>query len=393
MTKILSFFLPQFHEDELNSRWWGSGFTEWVNVKAAKPQFDSHDQPKVPANGYYELETPEQLDKQFREAGAHGIDGLIFYHFWNKGTRVLRRPLDNLLANPDIGGNTEFSLCWANHAWTRSWKNRAGAMDLLMPQEYEQSEKELEGHVEFLTNCFCDSRYTRKDGEPILFIYRPEDIPNLKQFVELLKQRTMKKLKVSCHISGIVTAWQDDWSYLNHVDAATLAQPALSQYAPDDIFGAKLSPVKAMLSPSYFVRGLPNWIKRILYPVQDRFFNKITFMDYDSAWQKLLRQAKCAIKSSSRPIHISTFVDFDNTARYGKRARIFQGFTPENFEFYLGQAKDLAEQNQQSGLLLINAWNEWAEGMYLQSDKTFGNARLEAVKKVAQRANQVGVEH
>jgi len=33
-------------------------------------------------------------------------------------------------------------------------------------------------------------------------------------------------------------------------------------------------------------------------------------------------------------------------------------------------------------LLLINAWDEWVEGAYLESDMKWGYVYLEAVKKV-----------
>jgi len=101
--KYIAMFLPQFHECEYNSQWWGKGFTEWVNVKRTVPLFSGHQQPRVPADGYFDLGSVTEITKQAQEARNYGISAFSIYHYWYEGKRPLGKPLDIILEKSKFG--------------------------------------------------------------------------------------------------------------------------------------------------------------------------------------------------------------------------------------------------------------------------------------------------
>lgn len=77
---------------------------------------------------------------------------------------------------------------------------------------------------------------------------------------------------------------------------------------------------------------------------------------------------------------------WDNEARRPGASTMFHGETPEMYAHWLSAACDAAARTlpPDRRFVFINAWNEWAEGAYLEPDRKWGRAFLEATAAVMQ---------
>jgi hypothetical protein len=78
---------------------------------------------------------------------------------------------------------------------------------------------------------------------------------------------------------------------------------------------------------------------------------------------------------------------WDNTPRRGRHAIVMVDPQPEVFRTQLSLVTNsVLHKDPEERIVFINAWNEWAEGMYLEPDAQFGHAFLNAVSDVLKEA-------
>jgi hypothetical protein len=70
---------------------------------------------------------------------------------------------------------------------------------------------------------------------------------------------------------------------------------------------------------------------------------------------------------------------------------VFENATPALFAAYLRKALDHVKQRPpQQAIIFLKAWNEWAEGNYIEPDRRQGHAFLDAVRSVMLPAPDTG---
>mgnify|MGYP001036212676 FL=1 len=90
-------------------------------------------------------------------------------------------------------------------------------------------------------------------------------------------------------------------------------------------------------------------------------------------------------RTKNETIYYGISVGWDNTPRHGIYGQVMVNATPENFK--LGFEKIYSKSCEEGKeFVFINAWNEWAEGMYLEPDERYGYKFLDVIKNVKERA-------
>lgn len=110
---------------------------------------------------------------------------------------------------------------------------------------------------------------------------------------------------------------------------------------------------------------------------------KITdYQSYDFLWKSILNRTRTY---EGTTIFKVCTLGWDNTARKGKQGMVVKGKTPKKFKKYFNQFLTKPRQDASDEFYVINAWNEWSEGVYLEHDEKDGDTYLEIIKEAVEK--------
>ncbi|MDU8362130.1 glycoside hydrolase family 99-like domain-containing protein [Pseudomonas syringae group sp. J309-1] len=341
LSKLLAFYLPQYHRTAENSEWWGPGFTEWTNVAKGKPNFEGHYQPHIPRElGFYDLTHPDVMYEQAEMAKLYGVYGFCFYHYWFSGRRILEKPVENFLKS-DI--DIKFCLCWANENWTRTWSG--DEKSVLLGQNY--ADEDDENFILSLLEYFKDSRYILVDGKPMLVVYRAKSMPDPSASFGKWRSLAVQHGFPGLHIAVV------DFYDINSPEEVNA--DALVEFPPHKFNGPQSVPD---VMPKFTTPGFSGGV-----------------VDY---FKMIAQSAKREVPSYK--LYRGIIPSWDNTARRQLTPTTVVNATPTLFGYWLRYLRAYTREqsaNNSDNFIFINAWNEWGEGCHLEPDQEWGLAYLE----------------
>lgn len=359
--KTIAFYLPQFHTIPENDKWWGKGFTEWTNVKKARPLYEGHYQPRVPMNeNYYNLLDINTMKWQVKLAQEYGLYGFCFYHYWFNGKMLLEKPLDMYLKNKEL--NLPFCLCWANENWTNGW---AAQHPRILIEQNEGTKEKWKEHFEYFLPFFRDERYIKENGKPLLIIYKPDIFSHIKNMLEYWNTLSIKE-----GLPGLIFA-----SQLSPENPETSCFDMHIEYQPTNVYIEMVKTRNTLLKKlKHFIKS--NTIKYFHIDIEGWKVQKLQRFNYDEIWERIL-----SIPVISNKQIPGAFVDWDNTARKKRRGYIIENASPEKFKMYFSKQIKNTKENYKKDYIFLFAWNEWAESGYLEPDEKYKYKYLEALRE------------
>ena len=204
--------------------------------------------------------------------------------------------------------------------------------------------------IDDLIRYFQDDRYIRVDGRPLILIYRVKSIPNPKRFLNAWRNR--------CRAVGI-----------GEICIAMVESFDLSARPENPV------PYACDISVEFPAHGMVNDPPKTVNRTNPKWTGQAH--DYRELALAFMRR-----EDPGFPRIRSVLVGWDSTPRHPDSSLVLEHATPGAFQAWLEWTyQRTMEQNYGSSrIVFLCAWNEWCEGCYLEPDRRFGHAYLQAVR-------------
>ena len=343
----IAFYLPQFHRCEENDRFWGSGFTDWTNVVRALPKFIGHYQPRLPGDlGFYDLTVEDVLQRQAEIALNYGLTGFMFYFYWFGGRTLLEAPLRTFLRKRSL--RLRYFLMWANENWTRRWDGLEN--EVLLQQTYGADEPER--FISHIREYLEDERYIRIDGRPVIAVYRAGVIPDARAWAERWRE--------ACVRIGFKNPYLIAALSFQEGDPAAIGFDAALEFPPH----------QSHMNRAKMPGNIRGRMRPFLAPPRERVY-----------LYEAMAASQLTVFEPKYRVYRTAFPGWDNTARRPDGQGLIYAFSsPQLFAKWTERLLEKEMQRPDTfRMICFNAWNEWAEAAYLEPDRFFGYAYLDAL--------------
>ena len=201
--------------------------------------------------------------------------------------------------------------------------------------------------IESVEPMLRDKRYIRVNGRPLLIVYRPSLLPDPRQTAQRWRDYAAKSRFDGLYLVAVQA--------FETVDPRPLGFDAAVEFPPHKL--AEGAPV----------------LNRQMEIVNPDYQGVICDYSYMIESAKKTRRSDFTLFRGVCP-------SWDNDARKPGRGITYQNSTPALYQEWLAETcrHTAKEPDPDKRLVFINAWNEWSEGAYLEPDRRYGYAYLQA---------------
>jgi len=366
--EVVAIYYPHWHNYDHGSAWKGEGWTEWEGMKAVRPRFPGHQQPKVLSWGCFDESDPTWVDREINLAADHGIDVFLYDWYWYSGVRNMEEALEQGFLQAPSRGRVKFALMWANHDRKDQFCPEFGKpRNTWLPSRH--SPRDLRRVIDYgVERYFHQPNYWRVDDRLFFSVFQPERFVQelggpreTRALFEEIDDRLQKAGLTPMHWNGMVAG----------PAAVALLQEAgfhsTSRYnihsSAQQVRADGTEPYEAVMEAHRQHWRNMRTTALVDLPVVTMGWDCTPRCRLDVPWPFAMSPGTDAYEYPYVPVVV--------------------GNTPELYEQLLRDAAQHIAQDQRNPFaIVLYAWNEWTEGGYLLPEKRTGTAYLEAIKRV-----------